>query len=48
MGNAFGKVLNIFMMILKHLNYLIRVSEIDWSRSPPQIKLEGTTETLKV
>ena len=48
MGNAFGKVLNIFLMILKHLNYLIRVSEIDWSRSSPQIKLEGTTETLEV
>lgn len=48
MGNAFGKVLNIFLMILKHLNYLIRVSEIDWSTSSPQIKLEGTTETLEV
>ena len=48
MGNAFGKVLNIFLMILKHLNYLIRVSEIDWSTSSPQIKLEETTETLEV
>ncbi|XP_023340276.1 spermine oxidase isoform X2 [Eurytemora carolleeae] len=47
--NGYCTLINHLLKQLTAVNirYKTRVSEIDWSRSSPQIKLEGTTETLE-